>query len=32
MAEWKAARQVLGVPRGGEVPPAPPSGDVKQAA
>ena len=32
MAEWKAARQVLGVPRNGVTPPATPPGDVQQAA
>ena len=34
MAEWKAAKQVLGVPRSGTeaTPPAPQPGDVQQAA
>jgi len=35
MAEWKAARQLLGQARNGQAPPAPPAppaGDVKQAA
>lgn len=32
MAEWKAARQVLGLPRNDVTPPAGASGDVKQAA
>jgi hypothetical protein len=32
MAEWKAARLVLGVPRNGVTPAAPTPGDVKQAA
>jgi hypothetical protein len=32
MAEWKAARRLLGQPRNGEVAPAPPDGEVKDAA
>jgi len=32
MAEWKAARQLLGQARNGQAPPTPPAGDVKQAA
>jgi hypothetical protein len=32
MVEWKAARQVLGLPQNGATPPAAQSGDVKQAA